>query len=292
MNVSSAPAIRTERQFIRTATGVRHVAVAGSGLPVLLLHQTPRSWDEYRDVLPLLGRHVRAIAMDTPGFGDSEKLGGEASIEAWAEAALSLLDALGIGRACIVGHHTGAVIALEIAATVPDRVLGLVLSSCSMVDPARRQSHAGRPVIDAVEREGNGDHLRALWAARQPFYPPGAVDLLERYLIDALKAGPMAVEGHRVVNRYRMEERLPLIVCPTLVIDATEDPHAHPSAARVAAAISGAELVPIKGGMVPLPDHRPADFTDSILNFFGRASLIGQSDQLGLKPSVARPHTC
>ena len=44
-----------ERRFVTTPLGRIHVAMAGSGFPVLLLHQTPRSWDEYRDVLPLLG---------------------------------------------------------------------------------------------------------------------------------------------------------------------------------------------------------------------------------------------
>lgn len=240
--------------------------MAGDGCPVLLLHQTPRSWDEYRDVLPLLGRHVRAIAMDTPGFGDSEPV-LDPSIAAWAAAALDLLDALGIERACIAGHHTGAVIAVEIAASAPDRVAGLVLSSCPMVDAARREAHAGKRVIDEVECHPDGQHLVRLWAARQPFYPKQGAALLERFIIDALKAGPLAAEGHRVVNRYRMEERLPRITCPTLVIDATDDPHAHPSAALVAAAIPGARLTRIEGGMVPLPDQNPEQFAGAILSF-------------------------
>ena len=41
---------------------------------MLLLHQTPRSWDEYRDVIPILARRRRVIAMDTIGFGDSTRL--------------------------------------------------------------------------------------------------------------------------------------------------------------------------------------------------------------------------
>jgi pimeloyl-ACP methyl ester carboxylesterase len=107
-----------ERLFVPLAHGTVHCAVAGSGRPVLLLHQTPRSWDEYRDVLPILARAgYRAIAMDTPGFGDSPGLDySDDSIEAWAEVAVGLADALELDRAAIVGHHTGAVIALEIAA--------------------------------------------------------------------------------------------------------------------------------------------------------------------------------
>ena len=64
-----------------------HCVIAGEGEPVLLLHQTPRSWDEYRDVLPLLAAHGQAIALDTPGFGASSALAaGEDSIERWADA--------------------------------------------------------------------------------------------------------------------------------------------------------------------------------------------------------------
>src|SRR3954463_8304519 len=101
-----------ERRFVATPLGHIHVAIAGTGFPVLLLHQTPRSWDEYRDVLPLLGRNFRAIAMDTLGFGDSDRPAGDASIALWAQAAFALLDSLEEPRAAIVGHHTGAAIAV------------------------------------------------------------------------------------------------------------------------------------------------------------------------------------
>src|ERR1700760_2252464 len=104
---SNVPTI--ERRFVQTPRARIHVAIAGSGTPLLLLHQTPRSWDEFRDVLPLLGRHYRAIAMDTVGFGDSDALPeGEDSIESWAASAFDLLDALGIGETAVAGHHTGA----------------------------------------------------------------------------------------------------------------------------------------------------------------------------------------
>jgi pimeloyl-ACP methyl ester carboxylesterase len=241
---------------------VMSARAAGAGFPVLLLHQTPRSWDEYRDVLKLLGRHVRAIAMDTLGFGDSDRLhGAEPSIEIWAAAALAVLDALGISTACVVGHHTGAVIAVE-------------MSSCPMVDAARRVGHAGKRVIDDVERRADGSHLTELWSRRRPYYPADDTALLERFVADALKAGPMAAEGHHVVNRYHMEQRLHLITCPTLVIAAPADPHAYPSAPRVAQAISDARLVEISGGMVPLPDQKPTEFSDAIINFLREGRLL------------------
>jgi hypothetical protein len=54
-----------ERRFVPTKRARIHVAIAGQGASLLLLHQTPRSQDEFRDALPLLGQRYRAIAMDT-----------------------------------------------------------------------------------------------------------------------------------------------------------------------------------------------------------------------------------
>jgi pimeloyl-ACP methyl ester carboxylesterase len=256
-----------ERRFVTTPLGRIHVAVAGTGFPVLLLHQTPRSWDEYRDVLPLLGRDFRAIAMDTLGFGDSDSPAGDPSIELWAEGAFALLDALEEPRAAIVGHHTGAAIAVEMAASAPARVSALVLSACPFVDAARRAKHHGTRVIDDVEARTDGAHLAELWARRQPFYPADDIDLLQRFMIDALRSGEMAAEGHRVVNRYRMEDRLGHIRCPTLVIAPTGDPHVHPVAPKVAGAIEGSILRELSGGMVPLPDQMPEAFAGLVRDF-------------------------
>jgi len=244
----------------------------GNGEPLLLLHQTPRSWDEFRDALPLIGQRHRAIAMDTVGFGDSEALAdGEDSIESWAECAFDLLDALGVASAMIVGHHTGAAIAIEMAAARPGRVRALVLSAPPYVDAARRAAAAKKKIIDETTPRGDGAHLIELWQMRQPFYPPGDINLLERFIIDALKAGRLAAEGHRVVDRYVMETRLPLVSCPTLVISPTADPHARPVAPKVASAITGASLVEIEGGMVPFPDQMPDAFAATILNFLDSA---------------------
>jgi len=258
-----------ERSFVSTPSGRIHIAAAGSGAPVLLLHQTPRSWDEYRDVLPLLGRHYRAIAMDTVGYGDSDPLpDGGASIENWAKAAHQLLDALNIRRAAVVGHHTGASIAIEIAAAYPQQVAALVLSASPYVDAARREASKGhKAVVDDVTPRMDGGHLAELWSMRQSFYPPDRVDLLDRFIIDALKAGPRAAEGHLVVDRHEMEKRLPLVSCPTLVIAPTADPHAYPHAPKVASAIAGCSLVEIEGGMVPLPDQMPDAFAATVHRF-------------------------
>ena len=272
------------RHFIAVPQGTLHYAQAGHAHagharaghpqagqdePILLLHQTPRSWDEFREVLPLLGQHRRAIAMDTIGFGDSSALPpGADSIEAWADAALALLDALEIERAHVVGHHTGAVIAAHLAANAPERTRSVVLSSCTFDDAERRTAQLrGRAIVDDVDRRPDGSHLLELWQARAAFYPRDDVDLLERYMIDVLKAGPRAVEGHHAVARYDLAAALSHIRCPVLLIGATEDPAAYPALARLRVALPHAQVQEIEGGMVPLPDQLPASFAAAVTRF-------------------------
>jgi pimeloyl-ACP methyl ester carboxylesterase len=146
---------------------------------VLLLHQTPRSWDEYRDVLPLLGADHRAIALDTLGFGASARPAEPWTIELFAAGVLDLCDALAIDCVALVGHHTGGVVAIEVAAAAPDRVHGLVLSATPFVDAERRQRVASRPPIDHVVPTADGSHLTQVWANRAGFYPPDRPDLLD-----------------------------------------------------------------------------------------------------------------
>ena len=261
--------IAIERGFAAIPEGVVHYAAAGSGDPVLLLHQTPRSWDEYRDVLPLLGRRRRAIAMDTLGFGDSQPVrGGPPSIERWAAATISLLDALSLDRVAVVGHHTGAFIAVELAAAYGDRVSAVVLSSLGLADPEERLAHAtGRAVVDDVPRSDDGSHVLELWRLRASFYPPGRPDLLERFLVDALRAGELAGEGHRVVARYDVEPRLREVDCPVLLVGATDDPHSYPSLPRLRSLLPNAQVARIEGGTVPLPDGHPEQFAAAVERF-------------------------
>ena len=93
--------------------------------------------------------------------------------------------------------------------------------------------------------------------------------------VDALKAGPRAAEGHRVVDRYEIDKRLPLVRCPTLVITPTADPHAHPHAPSVATAIAGSTLVNIENGMVPLPDQMPKEFAEVVHDFLSSQPVWG-----------------
>lgn len=257
------------RRFVDTSIGALHVATCGAddAPPVLLLHQSPRSWREFSGVLPLLGRRRRAIAMDTVGFGDSAPPPWPPTIERWAAAAHELLDALDVDEVDLVGHHTGGVVAVEMAASRPDRVRRVVLSSTPWIDAAGRARRRERPPIDAMHIAADGAHLQQLWQQRQRFYPEGRPDLLQAFVVDALRAHGEPEDGHRVVGAYRMEDRIDRVTQPTLVIRATADPHAAPHAHELCARLPQARCVDIEGGMVPMPDQLPEAFSRVVERF-------------------------
>jgi pimeloyl-ACP methyl ester carboxylesterase len=266
-----------KRGFADTTRGQIHYATAGEGKPVLLLHQTPRSWDEFRDVLPIVGKKYRAIAMDTIGFGDSYKPAEINAIQDYASGVIDFLDAMSIDRASLVGHHTGGVIAVEVAASYPERVDKLVLSSTPYVDKQDRELRKTRPPIDEVEFKEDGSHLTELWQKRMPFYPKNRPDLLLRLVIDALKVGERMEEGHRAVSQYRMEEKTGLIRAPTLVLAGTEDPFSFPRMKPLADGIEGSVTAVVEGGMVPMDEQMPEEFARVVMNFLDTHQMSNAS---------------
>ncbi len=257
------------RNFVNTPEGQIHYATAGKGKPVLLLHQTPRSWDEYRDVLPIVGTRYWAVAMDTLGFGDSYHPRSPGSIELYARGVIQLLDELSIERASVVGHHTGGVVAVEVAAEYPQRVEKLILSSTPYVDAENRELRKTRPPIDEVEYKPDGSHLTELWQRRMPFYPKDRPDLLTRFVRDALGLLDRVEEGHRAVNKYQMESKVPLIQAATLVIAGTDDPFSYPRMKPLAENIKNSRTAEIEGGMVPMVDQMPETFARVVMEFLG-----------------------
>jgi pimeloyl-ACP methyl ester carboxylesterase len=256
------------RAFADTPDGQIHYVEAGGGRAVLLLHQTPRSCDEYRDVIPILAKEFHVIAMDTIGYGNSYKPAKICRIEDYARGAVDLLDALGVRLTIVVGHHTGAVIGIELAASYPDRVERLVISSSPFVDAEERERRKVWKPIDLVEVREDGSHLTELWNRRLAFYPKNRPELLTRFVTDALRAGQDKMEeGHQACSVYEMEKKLPLIRCPTFVTCGTDDPFSYPNMHKFTAAIPGSKSLPIEGGTVAMVDQMPEQFTATILPF-------------------------
>lgn len=108
----------------------------GEGLPVLALAGLTRNSDDFNFVAPYLSR-VRLIRMDYRGRGASDWGPHETyTIPQEADDALMLLDHLGIDQAAILGTSRGGLIAMGLAATAKDRLLGVCLNDIGpVIDP-------------------------------------------------------------------------------------------------------------------------------------------------------------
>ncbi len=106
-----------------------HVALAGEGDPVLLLHGWPEHWYAWRGVIPPLAERHRVIAADLRGFGWSDIAWKGFDKENMADDVLRLMDALELERASLVGHDWGGWIGMLLALRHPERLERLVAIS-------------------------------------------------------------------------------------------------------------------------------------------------------------------
>jgi pimeloyl-ACP methyl ester carboxylesterase len=122
-----ANGIRTN--YLESGSGDEHVVlVHGSGPGVT-------SYANWRLVLPVLGEDFHCVAPDMVGFGYSERPENpDYSVQTWADQTLGVMDALGIGRAHMIGNSFGGAIALRLATQHPERVDKLVLMGSMGVD--------------------------------------------------------------------------------------------------------------------------------------------------------------
>jgi pimeloyl-ACP methyl ester carboxylesterase len=127
-----------EHRFV-DADGLRvHVAEAGSGPPVLLLHGWPQHWYMWRGVLERLAPQFRLIAPDLRGFGWTEAPGQGYDAETFADDQIALLDALEIDSANVIGHDWGGWTAMLLGLRHPERIERMVV--CNAPHPWARIS--------------------------------------------------------------------------------------------------------------------------------------------------------
>lgn len=96
-----------EHRFVE-ARGLRfHVALAGDGDPLVMLHGWPQHWFEWRNLIPSLARRHRVICPHLRGLGWSDAPPAGYEKEELATDALTVLDALELDTVQLVGHDWG-----------------------------------------------------------------------------------------------------------------------------------------------------------------------------------------
>ncbi|HVR47028.1 MAG TPA: alpha/beta hydrolase [Candidatus Binatia bacterium] len=121
---------------------------------VVLIHGFPFAraiWDAQNDALATIARVVR---LDLRGAGKSSVPDGPYLMERLAADVATLLDALGIERAALIGHSMGGYVALAFARMFTERVSHLALVASRLAADSPEQAAARRELADRTERAG------------------------------------------------------------------------------------------------------------------------------------------
>jgi len=249
------------RGYVDTALGQIHYRERGSGRPVLLLHQTASSSVMWERAMRCLPDGLRLIAMDTPGFGASDPPDGLPAdgLRYYAGRVAGFLDALGVERAAVVGHHTGAMIAAELAAAQPRRVERLVLIG-AVVLPSAELRREWLERINRWQPDARGDFVVDTLIPRMHLSvttdDPGH---FATELTAYLQAGPEYWWAYHAVFSYDAAARLPLISVPALCVCGTKEPPALIEWTRAAAGlIPAGEYLEIEDATAEMVMQEPA----------------------------------
>lgn len=228
-----------QRQFVRIGGRHVHYRHAGSGPALLLLHQSPQNSRMWLDMIPRFADRYTVIAPDTPGFGYSDALAGEApTIDDFARATLDLADALGLDRFALFGMHTGGLIGMHLAWIAPQRLSCLIVDGYALFNDAERARYSGRYLPEFVPT-WDGGHLRWLWSRMReqlyffpwcdpsaecairlpPYTPQGTHDAA----MDILDVGDNYRIGYGAAFRYTERQRVAELQCPAWLVYRTSD---------------------------------------------------------------------
>ena len=235
----------------------------GSGPPVVFIHGLSGCWQNWLEQLPLFARDHRVIAVDLPGFGQSEMPAEEISISGYAAAIDELMEQLDIDCARIVGNSMGGFIGAELAIRHPERVERLVLVAAAglSIETIRTERKSGlrhraeNIVFFSLGHIASRSHQVALrprlrhallmLVAAYPQKLPGP--LAAQQVLGSGKPG--FSDALEAMCRYPLRDRLEKIACPTLILWGEKD-----------------RLVPVKDAAIfekLIPDSRKIVYKDT-----------------------------
>jgi pimeloyl-ACP methyl ester carboxylesterase len=244
---------------------------AGHGECVVLIHGHPFDRTLWEPQLAALAGGFRVLAPDLRGFGRSPVTPGCVLMREYAADIGELLDALGIGRAAVVGLSMGGLVAMELAAAAPERCWALGLVATTVQPPSPQDLRIRDERADAVERDGMGVLLEYMHTGLySPACPPAV-----RARVDAMMAAaPPAGAAAALRGRGRRPDYRPLLAAldvPALVVAGTADPWSNAAVTEeIVAHLRRPDLVMIEGaGHLPNLEAE-AEFNEALLSFLAR----------------------
>ena len=213
-------------------------------------------------------RGFAVLAPDLPGHGHS---GGEplGSIAAMADWTAALIDASGAGKAALVGHSMGSLVALEAAARHPDKVSALALIGAAAAMPVSRDLLAAaeandHDAIDMVSIWGNG-YAAGLGGALVPgvWMVGGTERLLERARPGVLFSDLSACNAYADGLGSAAKVTAPA----TLMLGERDLMTPLKGGLKLAATLPKARVVTLKGAGHMLMSERPDEVLAAIKDF-------------------------
>lgn len=234
---------------LRTHARISEDPVFNGNPAVVLVHGLVVSSRYMVPTAELLATHYRVYAPDLPGFGKSDKPPRVLNVAELSDSLAAWMGKIGLRSAALVGNSFGCQIIVEFALRHPERIEKAVLQGPT-VDPLGRTAlrQVGRLLLDGVRE------------------PPS---LLPIELLDYLDAGfRRSVRTFRYMLECRIEERLPQMYVPTLVVRGSRDPIVPQRWAEEATRLLPAgQLVVIPGATHTANYSAPSEFTRVVRAF-------------------------
>ncbi len=262
--------------FVRTNDGEIAVSQDGSGPAIVLLHGFLGDGSLWENQRRELAKRARVIIPDLRGCGGSSVTPGPYLMETLAGDLATVLDALALERAIVVGHSLGGYVALAFFRMYAERVAGMGLVASRVQPDSAERIRERRELAQIVARNGTTgiveSHVERFLGARTLRDRP---DIVETVRAAIARSSPDAViaylEGMAV--RVGSEDLLEDIAVPVTVVSGSEDRMIPAGMLRTTAeAIAAAHYLEIAdcGHMVML--EAATETTEAISALLDRAS--------------------
>ncbi|HEY0970951.1 MAG TPA: 2-succinyl-6-hydroxy-2,4-cyclohexadiene-1-carboxylate synthase [Gemmatimonadales bacterium] len=230
-----------------------HVARAGDGPPLLMLHGFTGSAETWAPFVATLGARHSIVAPDLTGHARSDAPADAAryAMGPCVRDLVALLDALGIGRCSVLGYSMGGRVALSLALAAPERVSALVLESASpgIADPAERAARAmaDAALADDIERDGVATFAERwarlpMWASQERMTEEARERLRAQRLSHAARGLANSLRGAGQGSAPAVHDHLSALRVPTLLVAGALDAKYERIAREMRQCIPYAEL--------------------------------------------------
>jgi len=265
------------RGYARGPYGLVHFQDAGGLVkpragerPLVLMHQSPSSSRQFEAAFkPLVAHGIRFVAIDSPGFGFSDPTPTIPKVEDWASSIVAVLDHLGLDQVDVLGHHTGTLVATEVALQSPRRVRRIILNGPFPLNEAERARYIeGSKLVNAQGKpQLDGSHLLSSFETRLRMYGPDPdAEVITRGVAQKYQALGPFWWGHYAAYRYDHAATLLRLTQPALILTNTGD-DIYELAQRARRIRPDFPYVELQGGTHDIVDQQPEAWSDAVVGY-------------------------